>query len=406
MRLKMRARLSWALAALALGSALPAAAQDASGAESATLLEEVAPFIRARGTATDALGSADLALLIDRDDAMIVEIKGGKAIGSLPIQNVSDVLRVLADRRLDFMWPALIEWGGPDLEKLRQRAVATATKRFQEKTALPPRTPSESSVRAPTRAVLQLADALDRAGRRGEAIALLRRNVDQGPRRSDWGRAEYSVVVAQLARMLLVDNQIAASIAVLEVGSQKLAKSHYALNVQITLALILAQSGAYARALEALDRTEDAFDASAPNMAADYHLPGSDRHFAMIRSCALRGVGRADEAERELSKVLNAPEPRDRSWVLLKNSTVAYHALLCTGDVERLAVFMADRLQAPGVAQWVLLELQPEYEAPAMYQRIVEAVRAHPAVKVAASQRMRVLPAELVPALNRRPVAQ
>ena len=402
----MRADLPILASALALLLTPAAVGKEVVPVDSGGLVAQIAPHVRAKGRISGGGWSADLYLLIERDEAMIVAIEDGRPAGAMPIATSDEVLRVLADRRLEFMWSALTDWAGNDLEKMRVRAVETATQRALANQPLPPRSAVESSVRPSTRALMQRADALVQAGRREEGIALLRRSVEAGPGKSDWQQAEFVMITLRISALLSTGEQLPEAIALLEAAEAKLPRSQYTLNFHMTLANYLTRVGQHARALAILDKTEAEFGAAKPKKRAQSHVPGSDRMFALIRSCAMRGLGRAAEAERELAKIMGAGEPRDDVWILVNNATVTYSALLCTGDVDRIAAFVARRLDAPQIADGMLVQLQPAYASPSTYRHAIEAVRAHPDVRAAVARRMRVLPAELEPALNRRPAAQ
>ena len=366
------------------------------------------PLIRAQGTIPDAHPGKTFYLVIDPAYAGVIATEKGVFLGGWPLSTPSEVLRVLADRRLAFMWPALEAWAGPGLEPMRARMLADAQARFRNGAPRPAQGTAESSVRPATRALLQLASELDGAGRTAEAIALLRDRLAKPPGKGDWQQSEFAMISLRLATIHYGRGNMAGAIEALQAAGQGLPESRYSLNFDVNRASYLVQGGQYAAGLELIDRTlaRYAGELGEKWTPGEDQVPGSMREFALIRACALKGLDRRQEAKAELDALLSAPEPSDPVFVLTNNATLRFRALLCQRDVEALASFVADALNGPAVADGLMLWLQRDFETPHLEPALVQAVRAHPKVTAAAAARVRPLPPELSAVLNRKPAAR
>lgn len=366
------------------------------------------PLIRAQGTIPDAHPGKTFYLVSDRTYAAVIATQNGVFLGGWPLSTPSEVLRVLADRRLAFLWPELEAWAGPALEPMRARMLADAQERFRNGAPRPAKGTAESSVRPETRALLQLASELDGAGRTAEATALLQERLAGPPGKEDWQQSEFAMTSLRLATIHYGRGNIAGAIDVLQAASLALPDSRYSLNFDINRASYLVQGGRYAAGLELIDRTLARYAGELEEKwtPGEDRVPGSMREFALIRACALKGLERKQEAKAELDALLNAPEPTDPVFVLTNNATLRFRALLCQRDVEALAGFIADALNGPAVADGLMVWLQRDFETPHLDPALVQAVRAHPKVKAAVAARVRTLPPELSAVLNRKPAAR
>jgi tetratricopeptide (TPR) repeat protein len=366
----------------------------------------MAPLIRAQGTIPDVHPGKTFYLVADETFAGVIATENGRFLGGRPLFRPEDVLRVLADRRLAFMWPALEAWAGPGLAPMQARALADARKRYRTGTPKRAGTTAESSVRPATRALLQLADELDAAGLTEEAMALLREPLAKPPGKSVGDKFDYALTALRLAGIRFVRGDPKGAAEVLTAAGKALPDPSHTLNFDINRASYLVWSGQFAEGLELIDRTLARYVGEQGEKWApgDDRVPGSMRMFALIRACALNGLGRKDEAAVEMQALLNAPEPRDREFVLANNRTLRFRALLCQREVEPLADFIAEALNGPSLADGLVVWLQRDLESSRIDPALVQAVRAHPKVKAAMATRIRVLGPDLKVVLNRTPV--
>jgi len=366
------------------------------------------PLIRAQGTIPDAHPGKTFYLIVEGAFAGVIATENGAFLGGWPLATPHEELRVLADRRLAFMWPAIEAWAGTALEPMRARMLTDAQERYRTGTPKPAKSTAESSVRPATRALLQLAAELDSAGRTAEATALLREKLAKPPGKGDWQHSEYAMTALRLATIRYGRGDMTGAVEVLLAASAALPDSRYNLNFDINRASYLVQGGQYAAGLDLIDRTLARYTGELGEKwtPGEDQVPGSMREFALIRACALNGLGRGDEAKAELGALLNAPEPTDPVFVLTNNATLRFRALLCQRDVEALAGFIADTLNGPVVADGLLVWLQRDFETPYLDPALVQAVRTHPKVRAAAATRVRVLGPELGAVLNRKPAAR
>jgi hypothetical protein len=338
-----------------------------------------------------------LELLVDGENA-VLRTRGGQlpSDGLYPITAPSEVLYLLADRKVAFLWPALLDWAGPSLERMRAHLLAATERAFDaRRSAKFPQGTGESIMRPAARAVAQYARTLDRTGGSDAAVELLRREAGALDLKKGWGRTEYSILWVQMAGILHHRGETEAAIAELSTGLAALGDSRYAANLAITRAAMLVESRRYREGLDAVDKLWATFTRSGGSK-----VPGSDRQFAWIRACALNGLGRAAEAQRAMPDLRTRPDPVDPNWIVATNASIRIRALLCMGDVEGLVQELLADLESGRLMPHALFILQPAVALQHHAQPVWEKVRADPRLVAAARDRLRLLPPELAPALR------
>lgn len=317
------------------------------------------------------------------------------------IQTADEALALLADRRFAFLWPALLDWAGPDLGKLRAFSVADAAANYAVGLAVTaPNSTAESSVRPKTMLLLKYAEALHHAGRIDEASDVLRRARDAMQRRDDWERAEWVMVSNRMASYAYSRGDVDGAIKILDDAQRDFADGSYGINFEVNRAVYLVLSGRYALALSAIDTARTHYDAFARQEDEGGPVPGSDRQFAWIKACALQGLGRKAEARAALAPALASEEPQDDYFKLDTNTAILERAYKCMSDTAALVdVLVAQADTNPGGLDAALL-LEPAAHPEEMTPALLAAVRADPRMKALAATRLRPLPAELVPALD------
>ena len=334
--------------------------------------------------------------------ALVVRIDGApEAI--YPLSSPSAVLKLLADPRFAALWPSISTWASAGLAAMRDRAVADA--RIAIERGYPTRPPvqtSETSVRPPTRALLQYAAALTATGRFDEAISLLRQANAKNQRKTDWQQVEWTIVATRIASILANNDDYAAAIEQLRAAKETLGGDNvYALNFDTNRAAFLAMAGRYEEALTLIDAVIPKFTQTDGGRVGHGRekVPGSMLQFQWIRACALHGLGRTAEAKELIDGIAKADQPTDRYLLLPANDGLELRAQLCMRDADGLADFVVRRLNGPAIGT-VQLVLQPDMDWPPELASVMAKVRADPRVLAAEAGKVRTLPTVYDDALN------
>ena len=358
-----------------------------------------APFVKA----TQPLEFCHCALLAEfivTSDSGLLRLRreNGYVLQVVELNEPLLVLRVLADQRMAALWPAILDWAGPGLEKIADAAALRARAAWRLGYEVEPKNTAESSVRAPTRALLQYSNTLLASGRRDEAAALLRGTLAEPLRRGNWAAAERAMLRLRLANLLSNSGDTENALAELARGEAEAKGTAYAINFMVNRAAFLAEAGRYAESLTAVERGSAAFHGKISG--GGERIEGSDRFFDWIRACALKGLGRTAEAEALAARVRAAPPPVGDGFVVQSNLGVNFRADRCLGDHEGLVRDMLEAMDGPALASSAWLVMQPAYRDERRDAPLLEAMRRDPRVIAALAGRMRVLPPELVPALK------
>lgn len=363
--------------------------------------DSLAPFIKA-SAAVDGLDGWTADFLAS-DEAAGIRLRGGGPTKIYPLSNPDEALMFLADRRVEGLWPAILDWAGAGLERLRDRNIAAAEAAASAGDYVSPESTTTSAVRPHTRAQIIAANRLADAGRFAEAIAKLEAERGARPDRSGWGRDEWSVLTIRLAAFQWRLNGLEAALKTLDAGKAALGKGDgYGLNIDVTRAAFLVEQGRFADALAAIVPAHAEFlkfSGSRGGKNGD-KVAGSDRQFAWIRACALHGLGRIEEADKVAASFLITNEPRDTHFIISPNAAIRYRYARCIRDVPAAAQNLVRGLESTLVGGEAFRVLQPGYLDPDVDDDFLAKLRADPDINRALAGRLRALPADLMPALN------
>jgi tetratricopeptide (TPR) repeat protein len=304
--------------------------------------------------ALDGPSRSGLFICIDRINgrrALMTVTGAGHLVGSANQLDVATALAMLADTRLQSLWPQLETILGPDGTRLRDEIFAAAEAAWRQGRAPAltlNRGTMESMNDADARAVLDYALDLDRAGRGNEALILLDRALPQpvNGRLSDERQYEYLSYSLRRAQNLYSNRRFDEAIADLErLEANELIYLDYRINATVNKAAHLVELGRHGEALAAIDRALDHFRRSGGDAM---RIDGSSRQFAWIRACALHHLGRTEEARTALWPLDRAPE---RQWManaaIPPTSSIALRAAFCLDDDARVADVIRPADDAP-----------------------------------------------------------
>ncbi len=323
------------------------------------------------------------------------------------ITRINDALIILSNKQFEPLWPALLRWTGDDMGKMRERVLARAKAAYdQGYAAEAARSTGQSAVSFRTRAIMQYADALAETGFRDVAIRLLREELVVAKRERVADGFDAAILGLRSSMFARSWSDYAAGLAMLDEAQKGLELApDYRLNFDINRAAMLAEIGRYREALNLIEAAKAQFDEEARRNGTG--IGGSDRQFAWIRACALRGLGRKAEAATALAPTVQAPpNPTDPRYVVQDSGSIRFRARLCMRDMPAMLDDMRAGLRAGVPLEGVLLWLQPEFAVdPGPVADAASAMRGDARIQAAAAGRFRPLPPKLIPALNRWAVA-
>lgn len=342
---------------------------------------------------------------IVRDEVPILAITRGRSRESLflLLSGPDQLLLLLADRRFEPLWPAMIEWAGPGLERAARSDIDLARAVYDGGGTLWSNTTAQSSTRPRIRALLQYARALQHAGRVEDATVVLRNEISTMPLDTEWGQAEATMLRLQLVHGHHENGDSEAALAELRQGEDALRGTSYAVNFTVNRAATLAEIGRYAEALAAIEAARQEFDTLSEGEPGEgsERIPGSDRQFAWIRACALHGLGRAAEAAELMRQVRAAREPRDAFFVVSSNFDVQLRADICMGNREAVVLHLLNLIEEDPLIFPVGHMLQPNFLSMLPgFERTMRDVRVDPRIVASTRERMRELPPDFAPALR------
>lgn len=384
-----------AAAMLMFASGADAQIADIAKAQAA---DPLAPYIKASSWVVTAKGPTFVELAVAQQEAALRVREGANQNPKLEmLSSPWDVLKLLADKRMEFLWQPLSEWAGPNLEKMReQRLTQLRLSAAAGDASAPSSDTSESTVRPKIRAVLQLAEFLIDIGRSEEAENMLQRQLASIEPRKDgsWKAIEWFSVAAWIGSARQKRNDFQGAIAEYALVERRLGNSPYAANATINRAALLVESGHYAQGLAVIDPLWERW--SRDNR--EYKIGGSNRQFAWIRACSLEGLGRHAEADAAFQPVLDSNDTNDPHYVVETDDSLKLRGLVCMKRTSAVIQLLGNQLNND-LSPDGLLFMQPEYR-PQRDAEFWNKVRSDPTLIAVARQRMRVLPEEMTPALN------
>ena len=307
---------------------------------------------------------------------------------------------LLASTDMQKLWPQLTEFTGADGSRLRgmlrARAAALLERGWTE-----PRSsnPLENFVGGSVLATMQAADLLLEAGDGADSIALLRsaRNAVERAR-SNKRQANFDWVALAMreAKQLQVLDDVPAAARVFQaIIDNKTIDHDYTINGAVNYAAMLAELGRGKEALAMIEQAEAMFVKANRGES----VPGSDRQFAWIRACALHTLGDKTGAEKAIAVIDSAPQAlRESSGAIPPTGRIEQRLAFCMKDDQRLEALLtkSDYLVDPAAAalqsEMIWFPRDRSETTARLYQRYANAGRL---------QRMRQMPAALVPAMNR-----
>ncbi len=330
---------------------------------------------------------------------LTVRAPDGSAIPLRPISDVKDALAVLGDSRLSFAWPALLEWAGKDLVPLRDKSLAR--NRLAAEVGMmgaPPAGAERWTGDAALSATLHYARSLVASGQRSAAIALLNDRLAKLPHDapSSFPRV---FLTNRLATVLFNGGQTSQAISLLEAAlDDKTIQAGAALNLSVNLALALARTGQYRRALILIDEAWKRPDVDGIAEPETYRVPSSEATFAFIKACALGGLGQRDKALALISDIAETPSsPMANS----DESNARLQAFICMHDAKGLSQEIARQLDTALPAADLFVDVQPDTTAYEPEARILAAAMARPEVQRAAKAHLKLLAPDFTPALSK-----
>ena len=237
------------------------------------------------------------------------------------------------------------------------------------------------------------------AGDGVESIALLRskRNavekagLDKRKAKFNW----VALAMREAKHLQVLDDSPAAARVYQSIIDNKLIDLDYTINGAINYAAMLAELGRGKEALAMIDQTEAMFIKANSGES----VAGSDRQFAWIRACALHVLGDQAGADKAIAVIGSAPPAlRDASGAIAPTAGIELRLAFCMKNEQRLEALLStpDYLVDPAAAtlQSGMIWFPRDRSATTarLYQRYAKAGRL---------QRMREMPAALVPAMNR-----
>jgi len=253
--------------------------------------------------------------------------------------------------------------------------------------------------------MMQYASTLSDTGDVKKAIFMLQQSLFfrkvNSQLTTDLGRSDYTLITLRLASALNEDGRVDEAIAALRDAEGVLGNDPYAINLQVNRAAFLAENGKYAEALTLIDQAQRDYEAQPKKNSERAKVAGSYRQFDWIRACALNGIDRTKEAKSIFYGLQKNKEPKDKYFVVSSNLELLFRAAVCMNNPDLVSEAFIENLNDQPLGSPVALLMQPSRNLRFFNREMAEQVRANPAVKAALDERMRILPKELEPALNK-----
>lgn len=268
---------------------------------------------------------------------------------------LSEILTILASVRASNVWPMIEAYLGPDGERIRTEIRQQARRILQDGCSFADQCGStvlENQAEGNIAIALRAANLLSSVGYTSEALAVLDANLPKpGADGSLAPVDEYSwhAIKLKMATIPLGQGNFGEADARLrELATARLANSSLQINAMITRAALLAQLHRAEEALALVNEAELRFLAEAKGA----EVRGSNRHFAWIKACALKELGRVAEAKSVLRGVRSELKSMNNQFGMADDSeTIRLRSALCRGDDSEIANLLQDDkllLGAPG----------------------------------------------------------
>jgi hypothetical protein len=247
------------------------------------------------------------------------------------VHGPAEALSLLADQRLEFLWPALERWGGDDLSTLRNQTLDRTRRGWQEgRPTAPTDAVAEIGMSSRGRAMAQYINALSDAGQWSTALDLLTSERKRARGNSLRDQLEISWIISHTAMVLERMAEPERELQTWREGIELFAGSVLSVNPRLSLAARLAETGRYADSLELSEVARAAFLAGDRSNRVPNALP----QFDWIRACALKGLGRAKEADVLMAGVADAEQVEMRLVRLPRVRDHEQRAYQCLRDPQ------------------------------------------------------------------------
>jgi len=366
--------------------------------------DPLARYVKAADWIATPDGAIYVELIVDGEAALVRYRQRDEKRPHLTLFSTpAEALAFLLSRDTAFLSVPLKAWAGPDLQILRDRLIAGRKIAFETKRPVGPvLTTAQSAVREPVRALLQYTGLLTQVGRSAEAEAILRQRLAEMQPKTDksWSALEWLTIASALANVRRDQEDYAGSIAYYKAIEKSLASGPYAVNATVNRAALLAEVGQYAEALTVIEQASAAFARqNTDRRSVGDPVPGSDRHFAWIRACALNGLGRSQEAKTQLTVLAKDRTLQDKRFLIDPDNSLILRSSLCMKDYGALKSFLLSEIRTSPVST-AYVWMQPAYKPRGPAAGLIQKLRDDPEMQNAVRGKMVVLPAELTGALN------
>jgi hypothetical protein len=310
------------------------------------------------------------------------------------VHGPAEALSLLADQRLEFLWPALERWGGDDLSTLRNQTLDRTRRGWQEgRPTAPTDAVAEIGMSSRGRAMAQYINALSDAGQWSTALDLLTSERKRARGNSLRDQLEISWIISHTAMVLERMAEPERELQTWREGIELFAGSVLSVNPRLSLAARLAETGRYADSLELSEVARAAFLAGDRSNRVPNALP----QFDWIRACALKGLGRAKEADVLMAGVADAEQVEMRRVRLPRVRDHEQRAYQCLRDPQGLAdTWSRDLAQGPAIGSGTFRLAQLAADAEVVHRPTVDAAHA----KFTPVPPLRPLPARYTAALR------
>lgn len=366
----------------------------------ASIADELASHIKATTTFVWREKDIKVDFVADGDNALI------RAISPLEpqpmymwIQSPYHALLILSEKRMGALWPALLEWAGSDLVKLRDRQIRLARAAY-ETGEFPGHASNsgESVTGGKNRAFLQYLTTLSVSGRQDEALTLIEAQLAKRNRPGKKMDLDTVLLVIRKATILSGWGDRGQAIALLrEVKKSAKIDPEVLINLDVNLAAILVENKEYQAAFDLIESAASNY----AEMIGPTNVPGSDRQFAWIRACALKGIGRPLEAMKLSESLYATPAViSGNHFVPAPKLEIVSRAAACMNDPAPLARLIMDEYAEATVISDLHVALQADQSLRKRDVEFYRTVYSDPALKTIAEERMQELAPELKPAVN------
>ena len=207
---------------------------------------------------------------------------------------------------------------------------------------------------------------------------------------------DWSVFSSALACARLAMGDRAGAFDLLRRSAARLIENPRALNIQVTLATLLAEQGRSKEALATIEQVR-ALLTEPDNLGRP--IPGALLQIDWIRACALHGLGRLEEANAVMFSVRSATQPekpKKSLFMPVRRFDLLMRADSCAHDDKAMTENLSRKLNDPPLGSHAFVMVQPTYIEPAFDKATLDQARAQASTGPA----LRILPSRYRAALD------